>query len=513
MSESELSWKKPLLLVAALAALGGGAYWLEYTYKPKAEAAKDTSKKPFDLTGRNVDHIVIQNGTNGHFTLKCLDVASKHCKPGDAAKWALEEPMKVTADENNGNSLVSNLTNLIATEVISLKEETPEKRAALLKDYGLSAEQRSAKSARKVEVTFSEGPARTVTVGETHPMGDTYFALVDQDESQVYLVPTYFKNNLENNLTYWRNKKLFSLTASKITRFEYSGPKGKLKAVRDGTDWTLETDQAGKSQKITGDIDAVDTFLSSAVFASAKDFHSEDKKSPAAKKALAGLKPYIHLKMFEAGKTPEESGASHEITLYQKKQGTGPSAFAEITELDPLFTLDPAQLNRLDKGIKDLRASRLIGSLDRFNSTQLELSSERYGKEPMSLVQKNGVWSMKGSSTEISKEKIGALLDAFAGTRMRDFVALKDAKPGMPMDTVTVTFSDDQKVRRKFKIWKGGEVIYTQDLLSSGHTDVGVTDAAIFASLPSKREALNVGFTEVVAPHAAPPSAAAPGAK
>ncbi len=502
-SADGLNWKKPLLLAAVLGVAGGGLYWMETSYNPSKEKSEERSKKPFPLDETPVARITVQDGARATFTLRCLSLDQKLCKPADASKWELETPIKTGADENNANGLLSNLNNLLTSETVSLAEESPDKRAALLTDYGLSAAQRTAKTARSIEVSLASGETIRMTFGELHPLGDTHFALLGNDETKVLLVPSYFKTNFDSDLTYFRDKKLFAVTPGKIASFELFGPKGRVKGVREGAEWMLEFTEKGKLQRLAGDIESVDTFLSSGLFATAKTFSAENKNSPQAKRILAGAKPAVRLQFVEQGKEKEPSG-TFELTVFRKSTGATSTIYATSSRLDPLFSMDPGMINRLDKSVKDLRLARLIASLDRYNSSKLQFEGTAFGPKPFALIQKSQKWVIEGDEgTPLAQDRIGAFLDQLSGKRIRDFLAAKDARKGEEAG-VTVTLFDGERERRKVRLWKSGATVYAKDLLSP-RDEVALIEPGVLDAMPADPKAFRQDFQ--------PPASATPTAE
>src|SRR5690349_1478139 len=139
----KVNWTKQAIMAGALLVLGTAAYWLEFKHKPEKESKEEQSKKLFQLKDTPVKAVSINDGAGHTFEIRCSDPEAKLCKPGENAKWEVTAPLKVKADDSNVNALISTLNNLSVSESIDLKEETAEKRAMLLKEYGLDAPARA----------------------------------------------------------------------------------------------------------------------------------------------------------------------------------------------------------------------------------------------------------------------------------------------------------------------------------------------------------------------------------
>ena len=210
MSQTQISWARPLALATTLVILGSVAYWLEYSHKPKVDAQEEQSKKMFKIKDTPVASLKLVDGTKS-FTFKCLDIENKLCKPGDNSKWEMTEPTRLRADDSNVNAVISSLNQLSTTETIDLTTETPEKRVSLLNEYHLDPVSKKAPGARRIEVTPGTGPAQIAFFGEASPIGDSLFAAGAQEETKVYLVPSYVKSDFEHDLTYWRDSNGFEI--------------------------------------------------------------------------------------------------------------------------------------------------------------------------------------------------------------------------------------------------------------------------------------------------------------
>ncbi|MCM2276503.1 MAG: DUF4340 domain-containing protein [Oligoflexia bacterium] len=451
---SQLNWKRQAVLAGVLFGLGTAAYWLEFRHRPKQEAEEEASKKAFQLKDEQVQAIRISDGVRT-IAFACSDLAAKLCKPGDNSKWEITAPLKVKADEANVNGLLSTLNHLTPTDTIDLREETPEKRAALLKEYGLDPQSRNAPGARKVEVQIQGKEPATLTLGQPHPIGEGIFATFD--ENRVLVIPSHFKANLEHDLTYWRNKKLFTVAAHEISAFELEGGKaGKLKATRKDGQWSLD---AGK-ETLVGDIENIDSLLSGATFLSAKTFVSDDKADAKARTALRGTRPALALSLWKTGTdTP--------ITLRLLAAGSKQPPtrlFATLSNLDPLFELEPSSLDRLNKQLRELRLSKLITTMERFSAKRLEFSGKPLGAQPIVLANADGKWAFADKS-EADAEKVQGTLDKLSGNRIKDFLQ-GAAIPRGQDEGITLSLSDDQGVKRRIAFWKAGGKLYARDLLS-----------------------------------------------
>lgn len=490
----QVNWNRQLGLALALFLLGTAAYWLEFKHKPEKEASEEQSKRIFQLKDHPIQSLKLSDG-NKVFSFTCSDLSAQLCKPGDNSKWEVTEPVKMKADDTNVNALISTLNTLNSSETIDLKDETPEKRAALLKEYGLDSQTRS--SSKQVELVTSSGMTH-LYLGATHPIGEGIFALEgheNADENHVYLIPSYFKANLDHDLSYWRNKKLLTLSAHEIESFKLAGTTSKLSpaplsAERKEGQWILHV----KNEDFSGDIENIDSLLSGATALTAKEFASESKADAKAKSILKPFGPVLSLTLQKEKGSAKEAPEPVTLTLFQKKgtaqtQVSPASAkiYATVSNLDPLFELDSSALQKLDKSTKELRLAKLITTMERFSAKELEFSGASLGASPLILKNTDGKWLRSGDPEPVSGEKVQDFLDKLSGNRIKEFLT-GSAIPSGEKDGLKVTLSADKnEAKRELVFWKKNDKLFARDLKSK-RNEVFQLDPTLQTALPWNRD-------------------------
>ncbi len=516
---SHPSWKKQLILAATLFVAGSAAYWLEFKYKPKQEEKADSAKKVFAIGESSVEILVVKSGTRT-YSFKCTDAAAGLCKPGSNAKWELTAPPEAKglhADDANVNALLSAVNNLNSTETIDLKDETPERRAALLKEYGLDPQARAATDSRQLVA----GPT-TAHLGLAHPIGEGIFAVAEQggkiDDSKVFLVPSYFKTNFEHDLTYWRDKKIVPFTGAEIASFELEGSKGKVSGVKKDGQWTL-------NGRLAGDFENIDSLLSAVAFIQARDFLTDEKE-------LAGTKKVLRLQIQQettkdpkdaksAGKAPapilitffEKAAAVNAAVDKSKKKPGAPTSsgvklFAKSSNLAQPVELERSVKERLDKSAQDLRLSKLLTSVERYSVRKIEFAGKPLGAEPLRVTNVEAKWLFEDKK-EASRDKVQAFLEKISGNRIQEFMPEGKIPPGEDQG-IRVTLADEKDpAKRRLVFWKGGagqKDLYARDLASKRKEAYRV-DPAISEDLPWNRDHFNAGTPPKPAPSPAAPPA------
>jgi hypothetical protein len=490
-------WKKPLGLAVALTVLGGGAIWYETSFRPKKEEAEQGEKKIFQLKDTGVAELRLRHeGKTWKFS--CQDDPKKLCKPGDQSKWQMIEPLHLKADDSNVNSILSALKNVQSQESIDLSKQPAEKKTRLLGEYGLPEEGRKNGVVREITLTDAEGKTRTFWMGATHPIGEGIFTISSTvGDSTVFVLPTHFKSHFERDLRYWRNKKLMSLATGDIQHFEISGQAGKVQGTRADGQWNLTGEAKAAATGLAGDNESIDSLLSAVANLTAKDFLAEKKASPEARAALTGAKKVLSLQVqSKAKKAGDAVEPPIGLDLFEKaaaKKGENAKLFAQLSSSDPLYELDVGARKRLDKGLSDLRLSKLLSSLERYATKRIEFSGKEVGAKPLTLLSKEGKWQTEPMTTpedSFDSELVQKILDRLSGSRIQEFIDAKKAPVGEASGLKVVLFQDEAgQKKREFIFWRSadGKTAYAHDLASK-RPEVFKVDITIIQTLPNKAD-------------------------
>jgi hypothetical protein len=501
------NWARPFTLAVVLVLLGSLAWWLQFKHDPDQEAQQTSEKKPFTFPkDSQITQLSVDNGTQV-FAWKCLGDGGNPCKLASNSKWQMETPIQSRADDTNVNALVSSLDRLQAVDMLDLKDETPEKRLALLKEYGLDPAQLSSNHVKKIRLETATQGTWVAYFGNTHPVSDGFFTLVEHepqgqaitgkvDQNRVLITPSFFKSNFDHNLTFWRDKKILSMSASEVAAFQIRGrlsgdPKNSAKGTwiegvkntqsppntSTHNSWTLN---APEGKDLPGDIETIDAMLTGASFITAKDIVSENKNSPEAKKVLKATKPLFTLTL-EKAKTAKEAQPIT-VSLFEDSEKT-PKLYATVSNMDALFELQNNARNQLGKTLKELRLSKLMTSEDRFTAKKIEFSGAPLGSTVLSLSNQNGQWSLAGAK-HLDDVKVQALLDKLSGKRIQEFLTTAPAgeAAGLKLSLWTDN-AGGSSPRRQLLFWVNGDKLYARDLLSK-RKEIFVIDPSVRPALP-----------------------------
>ncbi len=431
------SWKMPLILSTSLLVLGSFTYWLEFSHKPKKEKEDTATKKPLGLPSETTQIVSfkIKSSTKGLIEGKCDDLAQKKCSIDSNGNWSLTYPEVLKADNENVKSLLSAATSLIATETIDLSDETPEKRKKLLDDYGLSDTKRTDLATQFMELTLEDGKKLTLWFGIEYPLGDKTFAAAsvngNVNEKTIYLVTNYFKNNFDHDLTYFRDKALFSFDRGAIESFKAKTAGGSLVGLKKDGLWLIND--------LPADYDRIQTLITSIALLKAKGFPQD---AP-----IHGLKPMVsyelknktetfHFDLFE--KNIKEKKVEHK-TYYARS-----SERKEVVEVDNLI------LSQTNKKLNELRKGFLLSQAGQVSVTTVDLTGKHYTKPYHFTIG-------KGEPKELKN-----LMDSMVSSRIVDFIP---AIPAGKSGEITLSFGDQQNPEKyHYRFTRSNKKIYAEDL-------------------------------------------------
>lgn len=471
------NWTLPLVLSTVLAAGGTFVYWHQYSQKPKQERAEAQQKKPLALPSEDTQIAMIKVKTGkGLIELKCEDLAAKKCRVSDTGKWVVTHPVQLAADNDNVKEYLNNVTGLLATETIDLKDDPAEKRQALLTEYGLNDQQRTDLNTQFVELVAEDGKRYTAWFGGQHPIGDKNFVAraVDgklQDDT-IYLLTQYHKSSAAKDLTYFRDKTLFRFARGDVQSFEATTSKGRLSGKKVDGLWQING--------LPGEHDRIETALASIAKTEARGFPEpieyKDAKPVAKYELKTQDKTYTIDLLAKTVKAQEEHGADDGHG--HSKSGTARQFFARVNTRPEVVEVDSVLVTQIDKGVNDLRKTAILGDAEKATATKM-LVEIKGSKNPLSLELKQGVWPKKAQS----------LLDALQTTRVVQFLP---AVPAGGTDELTVTIGDDKNAQKsKYRLVHAKDKVYAVDLLSGRKEAMELNDA-MKSALPFTEEAWKV---------------------
>ncbi len=203
--------KKIAILSLILALLIVGIYVVD-----KKEEKKEESKNILNVKTEDVLEVSFYDGKDKIKIVKENDI------------WKIKKPIETTADEDEIERILSELSPLSAEKIV-------EKDAKDLKKYGLKD------SLRKFSVKLKSGKTYTIVFGDKGPLENSYYVMLEGSPN-VFLVAEFKKNNFIKTLFDLRNKKFGVFDVDKITKIEVENNDSKEKYVliKKGEDWYLK---------------------------------------------------------------------------------------------------------------------------------------------------------------------------------------------------------------------------------------------------------------------------------
>lgn len=435
------NWKTPLILSLVLAVGGTLAYWLEYSHKPKKEKSDTALKKPLAIESEdtNVSKITFR-GSKRFIEMVCDEMAQKKCSSKISGAWTLNTDPKLKGDSTNIASFLKTLHTMVATETVDLSDETPEKRARIIEEYGLSETKRNEPTTPMIELSLENGKKLTAWFGTEHPVGDKTFVLSAVDgkpnDTTVFLISNYLKTEVDKDLTFFRDKTIFNFNRSDVNTVSAKTRHGSFKAEKTDKKWKLQ--QAGKTYDSI-DYERFETLLSTISQMNAKDFVAGssttalNKAKSVATYELKTANEKIMLELFEKN-TPssaampeghnEHDGHNHgeapktaenQIKTYLLKTSVRP----DIVEVEAIVK------NQLDKKVNDYRVTSFLSADTVKATTLLTLTGSKF-KNTVQLKLDAGKWVVTEGTLDpkvFEISKISTLLETLEKTRIREFIS------------------------------------------------------------------------------------------
>lgn len=371
------SWTKPLVLAITLTALGSFAYWTAFKKNPADEEKQEFENRVLPIELEQISQFTIERPIDGKpekISFVCLTMAEKLCQPGTNSKWEITAPAKFKADDSAVNSFISAMTTWVSPSTIDLSDENQEKRQILFKEYHLDQTSRHAPLTYKIRVETDHG-IKSVYFGEKHPLENSLFVGVAQgmgdqeqmNDRKVYLLPEFTLASMEQPLSYWRDKRLLSLTQGTVSNVTIIPSPGKiLNLSRLNGLWTVNRDGVS----IPGDRDRIDAWISGVLFLNAKGFSKTN--------TVAGLKQVLEIAITGSG---DVKVVRFFTKTFRDGKKTAIQLYAKVHGLDPLYELDTSVLDRLNVQPENFAINRLIFTPDRLKITWFKVGEKIWTKK------------------------------------------------------------------------------------------------------------------------------------
>ncbi len=254
----------------------GGLYTWDVRHEKTEQDLEEASRTLFRLTSEDLERITLTRGDTSVVITRIAEDRSDET-------WTITAPVATAADDYGVNRVTSLLPHLKYTRV--MKEDAED-----LSPFGLA----SPAFTLSWKTADRQG---SLSVGEESPIDKGYYAKTG-DEDRVVLIAASDKEVLDKHLYDLRDKRLFTLSSERVTRFVYERPSGAWTFARSGaTTWTLEG-----NPELPLDHERISSAVRHLTWAEAASFEQEqaDDLTP------YGLDHPSHRIVLSDGKTREE---------------------------------------------------------------------------------------------------------------------------------------------------------------------------------------------------------------
>ncbi len=371
----------PILAVALLLGLGAYTYFSEVRGKPAEKTTGDEKDKAFPFERAAVKTIRITND-NGTLRLE---------KQGDA--WKLTQPLQADADKESIDGLLSSLD--FARVERRLGKESDRKQ------YGLEPP----KATLTLE-TGTAGAPPTLSIGESNPIGGTYYALLP-GSGDVAVVSASLGEISKKDLFALRDKSLLTLDPWKMKRLSLGRGKETIRLEKPDEGWVIR-----QPVETPADGPTITDLLTALQNLRATKFDSE-------KPSAADLRRY-GLEAPEASMTLLQDGWDVEKTVVFGKEVTGGGRYARTLGRDPVVIVPSDFWTKVTTRLADLRRKDLLG-VQQYRVAGITFA--RHGGAAMTLTrQKDQSWSLAGAAKgEVKADTVDTLLRSIGELKALSF--------------------------------------------------------------------------------------------
>jgi len=428
-------WYRPLSWAVILIALISITVWLEYFYQPRQQKKKENLQKVFQVATQKIRKLSLQKkGAKQRIEFQNDQDSSKN--------WQITFPRKLSVDELHFESFFSALNRLSFTETLPLTFPSSEieQKDTILKEYGVDFISRKTAPQLSIEV---DSQIQTLYIGLPHPVDSSVFALLDQGKkTKVCLIPQSFAKNLENDLIYWRDKKLFHLATHEIQKLKLvSLPQSSIECEKKDYQWILTTHQ----RHYPGDPQKISSLLNAFADSSAKAFIFEDQHHPEAKKFIKNIQQKLQLMIPSAQQT---------FTFYEKNN----KVYLIASHLAPVYEVYPYLLTQLSKKLEDLQDCKLINHEEKIRTKIIEISGPTW--ETLTFQCQQEQWEKISSKQDVTPH-IKTLLKNFNQDIIHQFLQTLPVFPShTPQTIITLKDQESSSFIKKITFWKHSQKVY-----------------------------------------------------
>jgi len=437
------------LLIAAilLAALGGGVYWSNSTFKEgdsdKKSGSEPAAPKILAIPDAEIAQLEFRKKGQDSTMLK---------RTGNAA-WEMTAPKQMRADVDAVIPIV-NLLGSLGSE--SLVDEKTQDWAT----YGLK------EPAMEVVITQKNGKTATLQLGDELPAGSSMYARV-AGESKLYTLASYNRNSLDKTWKDLRDKRLLTVDSEKLSRIELAGK---------GVPFELGKNQAGEWQIVKPNAYRADNFSVETMSLKLKDAKLDEQLSDEA--ATKNVLAFGSGALVGIAKLTDASG-TQQLEIRKANDKDTVVYYAKSSAVEGVHKVGADLGAVLEKSLDEYRNKKLF-DFGFSDPTKVDLKIDGVAKS----YGKNGEkWFLDGK--EMKPETVQNLIDKLRDLSAANFVA----NPAKPTPSLEITVNDGKKtetVRVSGNLAARGDEAYLYELAATAVVDLKQAAAGIVIVEPAK---------------------------
>lgn len=395
-------YRNAIILVVVLAILVGGYVFVS---KKKGSVSSDSAT----TTTKGINVITLDSGKISKISLIKKDITLDFIK--GKTDWELSSPAGIKTSSDNVYTVTENAKTLSASKIV-------EEKSSNLSQYGLD------NPAAEIVLDTSDNKTQTLDLGNKTPTNDSYY-LVDKATNKVYIIDSYYGDQLLDAKNYIRDKTLFHFTTDKdglvtdanLVAMDRGGKLLFSSKLDSDKNWVLTApfEANAQSDNISPIIDAFSKLAVSSFI--------EDNAADLNKYGLAN--PAYALEV-------DTAKAKNRILLGVAKPGSN-EMYALIDGTKDVFTIDPSSLTFLDKPFKEI-IEPFVFITNINDVTRIDVTMD--GRTDTSIVQTD-----KSAKPDTDKDKFyfnGKLATAKDKDDRQPFRAYYQSLIGVLLDSVDI---------------------------------------------------------------------------
>ncbi len=315
-----------LIAVVLLGGLGAGVFWSNKNAKDdEGKPAKDAPPKILTIPDSDITQIEFRK----------KGVEPTVIKRNGNVNWAIVAPKALRADPDAVTPVVNILSSLGSESLVEEKVQD-------WSPYGLHS------PAMEITITKKDGKATTLQIGDDLPAGSAIYARVAGDP-KLYTIATFNRSSFDKTWKDLRDRRLITIDAEKLSRFELSGSKGP--AFEFGKNQSNQW-QLVKPQPFRADHFAADE-ASRKLRDVKMDANVNDEDAAKAEKAFATAAPVGIAKLTDAAGTQQ-------LEIRKAKTEKDPVYYAKSSAIEGAHKVGADIAAVLEKSAEDYRNKKLF---------------------------------------------------------------------------------------------------------------------------------------------------------